>query len=188
MIIAVTSKDGEVFQHFGHSEEFTLFEVENGTVIETKKVATNGQGHGALADFLNVLSANVLICGGIGGGARGFSKLSPSFLGKRGLAGGLRNELPYTELKLLGERVPLFGEEAEVNWDAAKEAGLLPHVRKAVSAGAVDIMYSVKSRGKKKKTRLVSVPLSEKELLHAIESLPKQADKQKEALREINLK
>ena len=37
MIIAVTSKDGEVFQHFGHSEEFTLFEVENGTVIETKK-------------------------------------------------------------------------------------------------------------------------------------------------------
>ena len=70
MILAVTSKDGEVFQHFGHSEELTLFEVENGTVIETKKVATNGQGHGALADFLNVLSANVLICGGIGGGAK----------------------------------------------------------------------------------------------------------------------
>lgn len=70
MIIAVTSKDGEVFQHFGHSEEFTLFEVENGTVIETKKVPTNGQGHGALADFLNIHSVNVVICGGIGGGAK----------------------------------------------------------------------------------------------------------------------
>ena len=31
-------------------------------------VDTNGSGHGALAGVLNALNADVLICGGIGGG------------------------------------------------------------------------------------------------------------------------
>ncbi len=70
MVIAVTYEDGQVFQHFGHSEYFKIYEVDGGKVLKSEVVDTNGQGHEALADFLSDFSVNVLICGGIGGGAR----------------------------------------------------------------------------------------------------------------------
>ena len=70
MIIAVTYENGQVFQHFGHTEQFKVYTVENGKILESKVVDTNGQGHGALADFLANEGVEVLICGGIGGGAK----------------------------------------------------------------------------------------------------------------------
>lgn len=70
MRIAVTYENGQVFQHFGHTEQFKLYDVEDGKVTATQVVDTNGSGHGALAGVLNALQADVLICGGIGGGAR----------------------------------------------------------------------------------------------------------------------
>ena len=70
MKIAVTYENGEIFQHFGHTEQFKVYEVENGAVISSQVVDTNGSGHGALADVLTALNADVLICGGIGGGAQ----------------------------------------------------------------------------------------------------------------------
>ena len=70
MKIAVTFENGEVFQHFGHTENFKLYEVEDGSVVSSEIVATNGSGHEALADFLANLSVNVLLCGGIGDGAQ----------------------------------------------------------------------------------------------------------------------
>ncbi|MDD6434800.1 MAG: FKBP-type peptidyl-prolyl cis-trans isomerase [Clostridiales bacterium] len=69
MIIAVTYKDGEVFQHFGHSEAFKLYTVEDGKVIASEITDTNGAGHEAIAGFLAGVGADVLICGGIGDGA-----------------------------------------------------------------------------------------------------------------------
>ncbi|MDD3361983.1 MAG: DUF134 domain-containing protein [Hespellia sp.] len=70
MKIAVTYEDGEVFQHFGHTEQFKVYNVEDGKVVSSEIVDTNGQGHGALAGFLFGGGVDVLICGGIGGGAR----------------------------------------------------------------------------------------------------------------------
>ena len=70
MRIAVTYEDGNIFQHFGHSEQFKLYDVEDGKIVNTQVVDTNGQGHGALAGFLTGAKADVLICGGIGGGAQ----------------------------------------------------------------------------------------------------------------------
>jgi len=70
MKIAVTYENGKVFQHFGHTEAFKIYEVEDGKVITSKVVETKGSGHGALAGMLKVLSVDVLICGGIGGGAQ----------------------------------------------------------------------------------------------------------------------
>ena len=70
MKIAVTYENGQVFQHFGHTEQFKLYEVEDGRVTSSQVVDTNGSGHGALAGFLREHGADVLICGGIGGGAR----------------------------------------------------------------------------------------------------------------------
>ena len=70
MKIAVPYENGEVFQHFGHTESFKLYEVEAGQVVSSGIIPTNGSGHEALADFLADLSVNVLLCGGIGGGAQ----------------------------------------------------------------------------------------------------------------------
>ena len=70
MVIAVTYKDGEVFQHFGHTEEFKLYNVKEGEIVYSEVIPTNGFGHGTLATFLKARNVDVLICGGIGGGAR----------------------------------------------------------------------------------------------------------------------
>ena len=70
MKIAVTYEDGKVFQHFGHTETFKVYDVEDGNIVKAEVVSTNGQGHGALATVLKDLGVEVLICGGIGGGAQ----------------------------------------------------------------------------------------------------------------------
>ena len=70
MKIAVTYENGQIFQHFGHTECFKLYEVENGTVVNEMLLDPNGSGHGALAGLLKVYGVDVLICGGIGGGAQ----------------------------------------------------------------------------------------------------------------------
>ena len=69
MKLAVTYENGEIFQHFGHTEQFKVYDIENGKIENETIVDTNGQGHGALADFLFNGNVEVLICGGIGGGA-----------------------------------------------------------------------------------------------------------------------
>ena len=70
MKIAVTFDNGEIFQHFGRTEHFKLYEVEDKKVVSSKVIATNGTGHGALAGLLAGEGIDVLICGGIGGGAQ----------------------------------------------------------------------------------------------------------------------
>ena len=70
MKIAVTYQSGLIFQHFGHTASFKIYEVENNEVISAVVVDTNGSGHGALAGFLAAQSVDTLICGGIGGGAQ----------------------------------------------------------------------------------------------------------------------
>ena len=70
MKIAVTYENGQIFQHFGHTEQFKLYTVEDGRIVDSQIVATNGNGHGALAGLLSALGVDVLICGGIGGGAQ----------------------------------------------------------------------------------------------------------------------
>ena len=70
MKIAVTYENGQIFQHFGHTAQFKLYEVEDGKIVNAEAVDTNGSGHGALAGLLSSLKADVLICGGIGGGAQ----------------------------------------------------------------------------------------------------------------------
>jgi predicted Fe-Mo cluster-binding NifX family protein len=70
MKIAVTYANGIIFQHFGHTQQFKVYEVQNNEVVSSQVVDTNGSGHGALAGFLSTLGVDVLICGGIGGGAQ----------------------------------------------------------------------------------------------------------------------
>ena len=70
MKIAVTYEGGSIFQHFGKTETFKMYEVEDGKITSMQIVHAGGAGHSALAGFLSEQSANVLICGGIGEGAQ----------------------------------------------------------------------------------------------------------------------
>ena len=68
--IAVTYEDGNVFQHFGHTEQFKVYEITDGKITDTQIADTQGSGHGALAGVLSAMDVDTLICGGIGAGAQ----------------------------------------------------------------------------------------------------------------------
>lgn len=70
MKIAVTYENGNVYPHFGHTEEFKIFNIENNKIISSEIVSTNGEGHSQLGAFLKRNDVEVLICGGIGAGAK----------------------------------------------------------------------------------------------------------------------
>lgn len=70
MKIAVTYDNGNIFQHFGRTEYFKVYEVEDGKIVSSEVIGSNGVGHGALAGLLSDQAVDVLICGGIGGGAQ----------------------------------------------------------------------------------------------------------------------
>ena len=68
--IAITYDNGNVFQHFGRTEAFKIYEIEDGQIMGSTILESNGIGHGALAALLEEQTIDTLICGGIGGGAR----------------------------------------------------------------------------------------------------------------------
>lgn len=70
MNIAVTYENGEIFQHFGHTKQFKVYKVEDNKILESKIIDSGDSGHGALAVLLADNDIDVLICGGIGGGAQ----------------------------------------------------------------------------------------------------------------------
>ena len=70
MRIAVTYENGQIFQHFGHSESFKIYEAEGKNIVRAEVIGTDGAGHSALAAVLKDKGVDVLICGGIGGGAQ----------------------------------------------------------------------------------------------------------------------
>ena len=67
--IAVTFENGQVFQHFGHTRFFKIYEIADGK-MSSAIVPAMGGGHGALAGFLEAQGVDTLICGGIGMGAQ----------------------------------------------------------------------------------------------------------------------
>ena len=102
MKIAVTFDRGEIFQHFGHTEEFKVYEIADGKIQSSEVIRSNGSGHGALALLLRDEKIDVLICGGIGGGAQ-------AALAEQGIelcAGASGNADKAVELYLKGEPDP----------------------------------------------------------------------------------
>ena len=67
MRIAVSYINGMIFPHFGHSEQFKVYDVEDGKIVKESIISTDGQGHSALAGVLHDIKADTLVCGGIGG-------------------------------------------------------------------------------------------------------------------------
>ncbi len=69
MKIAVASEGKNVTEHFGHCENFNIFTVENNEIIKSESVPNPGHKPGFLPNFLNDIGVNVIIAGGMGGGA-----------------------------------------------------------------------------------------------------------------------
>ena len=101
MKIAATYENGNIFQHFGRTEFFKVYEVEDGRIVSSTVVGSNGVGHGALAGLLADQDIQVLICGGLGGGA--LSALSSA--GIEVCAGASGNADEAVEAYLRGELV-----------------------------------------------------------------------------------
>ena len=70
MRIAVTYEDGLVFQHFGKTKEFKIYEVDGNEIDNCELITTDGEGHEALAPLLSDYDIDVVICGGLGDGAK----------------------------------------------------------------------------------------------------------------------
>ncbi len=70
MKIAVTYENGNVFQHFGHTKQFKVYDIKEGKIAGAQVMDTNGNGHGAIAGMLSAWEVDTLICGGIGAGAQ----------------------------------------------------------------------------------------------------------------------
>lgn len=69
MKIAVASDQNNVAGHFGHCETFNIIDVENGAISRVEAVPNPGHKPGFLPNFLNDMGVNVIISGGMGGGA-----------------------------------------------------------------------------------------------------------------------
>ena len=109
MKIGVTYENGQIFQHFGRTEKFKIYTVEDEEVVASEVVDTNGSGHGALAGFLTAYDVDVLICGGIGGGAQ----MALAQAGIK-LFGGVAGEADAAVEALLKEEL-VFNPEVKCN-------------------------------------------------------------------------
>jgi len=69
MRIAVTYADGQVFQHFGRTEQFKIYDISDSGEITSDIRGCNGASHSGVAAVLQEIGADVLICGGMGEGA-----------------------------------------------------------------------------------------------------------------------
>ena len=70
MKIAVTYENGEVFQHFGRTENFKIYDIKDGKIESSEVIGNGGFSHGGLVQVLLDNGVDTFICGGIGGGAR----------------------------------------------------------------------------------------------------------------------
>lgn len=86
MRIALTYADGQVFQHFGHTKQFKIYDINADQILAEQIVDVEGEGHGALGGFLKNLDVDVLICGGIGAGAQN-ALMEAGILFRGGVAG-----------------------------------------------------------------------------------------------------
>ena len=68
MKLAIPYEEGQIFQHFGKTPAFKIYDIANGQVGGSMVFPTGGQGHGALAGLLRALGSGAVVCGGIGPG------------------------------------------------------------------------------------------------------------------------
>ena len=118
MKLAITYDNGEVFRHFGCTENFKVYNVEDGKVVSSEIVATNCSGHDALANFLSGQGIDMVLCGGIGEGAQ-------NALSEAGIAvvSGTEGNVDEVVTKYLKEKFPSAGVNCDCLDEEACECG-----------------------------------------------------------------
>lgn len=104
MKIAVASENKMVTDHFGHCEGFIIFETENDKILKSETIANPGHRPGFLPDFLADYGVDIVISGGMGGGAvELFNKRNIKvILGAKGDANGVVESFLKGSLKSEG--------------------------------------------------------------------------------------
>lgn len=69
--IAVPVENDRIFQHFGKSTKFRIYEIVGNAVRKSETLDTGGIGHEELALWLLTHGVNAVICGNIGPGSQG---------------------------------------------------------------------------------------------------------------------
>ena len=68
MRIAAPFDGANIFQHFGKTQNFKLYDSDGKTITHSEVIGTDGNGHGALAPYLKAQGVDTVICGGVGAG------------------------------------------------------------------------------------------------------------------------
>lgn len=69
MRICVACEDTQVAGHFGHCQNYRFFDTENGKIVSEESIPNPGHKPGFLPNYLGDRGAEVIIAGGMGGGA-----------------------------------------------------------------------------------------------------------------------
>ena len=145
MKIAVTYDNGNIFQHFGKTETFKVYEVEDNKVVSSEVIGSNGEGHGALAGLLAGQNVDVLICGGIGGGAQ-------TALAEAGveLCSGAQKDIPAEIMKrdILVEAAAVADADHTLQWKERMLERNAVHITKEHSMTELNLilLMTVESR------------------------------------------
>lgn len=67
--IAVAAEGNMVTQHFGHCQNFNIYDTEDGKIIKEESIPNPGHRPGFLPNYLHDLGVNLIVSGGMGGGA-----------------------------------------------------------------------------------------------------------------------
>ena len=71
MKVAVTyeKETGNIFQHFGKTQYFKIYQIEDGKILSSEVIDNGGNGHHAIPPYLKSLGVETLILGNRGQGA-----------------------------------------------------------------------------------------------------------------------
>lgn len=71
MKIAITydKETGNVFQHFGKTQFFKIYQIQDGKIVSSEVIDNGGNGHHELPPYLKALGIETLILGNRGQGA-----------------------------------------------------------------------------------------------------------------------
>lgn len=69
MKIAIPYNEGNVFEHFGRTKSFKVYDLQNGVIENTVFINADGSGHSELISMLKSVDVELVLCGGIGGKA-----------------------------------------------------------------------------------------------------------------------
>ncbi|MDQ0215073.1 primosomal protein N' (replication factor Y) [Oikeobacillus pervagus] len=76
----------------------------------------------------------------------------------------------------------IFNQKGEIPWDVGEKLNLLTLLKREVEAGALELLYKVKSKGKKRTVKMIGTALTKEELIQAEKQLMGNSTKQKRVL------